>query len=389
MSDVGTEPPSEGDVAGLAPLVRRVIGSRVPDASTVNDLVQETLTRVLVARARLDSSALAPYAIVTARNLVRSLARAEERGRRNAPRLYDPSRPEDPEERAVRSEDRRALADALAQLSPLDQQFLVAHEVEGVETAVLAERTGASTGAVAVRLSRARANLRMEYLLALRRVELPTPRCKPVLLALSTGDRRRQRQLEAGEHLLECRSCAALSEPLSERRRALAGLWPALGLGRLVPWLRRQAAGHPVKTAATAAGAAGAAVVAVAALSGGPSHPPPAPPLIVRANPPVPLSGAGPMAPYAGQTVEARGVRVLSLSGAGFWVGTSGADRVYVELDDRAGTPPGVAVGQRVSFVGRLVANTPEHVDELGVTDAPDRAQLERQGHHLDVAVVR
>ena len=389
MSDLGLEPSSEGDVAGLAPLVRRVVGARVSDASTVNDLVQETLTRVLAASARLDPSALAPYAVVTARNLVRSLARAEERGRRNAPRLLDPSRPEDPEERAVQSEDRRALADALAQLSPLDQQFLVAHEVEGVETAVLAERTGASTGSVAVRLSRARANLRMEYLLALRRVELPTPRCKPVLLALSTGDKRRQRQLEAGEHLLECPSCAALSEPLSARRRVLAGAWPGLGLGRLVSWLRRRAADHPVQTAATAAGAATAAVVAALALSAGPGEPPPPPPLVVQGNPPVAFSGAQPMAPYAGRTVEARGVRVLSAAGQGFWVGTSEADRVFVEVDDGTNAPPRVAVGQRVSFVGRLVANAPEHVDELGLTAPADQAQLERQGHHIDVAGFR
>ncbi len=188
--------------------MRRVVAARISDPSTVNDLVQETLTRVLVAKGHLVRSALAPYAVVTARNLVRSMARTEERGRRHAPRLFDPSQPEDPEERAIQGEDRRALADAMAQLSPLERQFLVAHEVEGVETSTLAERTGASPGSVSVRLSRARANLRMEYLLALRRVDLPTPLCKPVLRALSTGDKRRQRQLDVGEHLLVCPSCA-------------------------------------------------------------------------------------------------------------------------------------------------------------------------------------
>ena len=39
----------------------------------------------------------------------------------------------------------------------------------------------------------------------------------PVLLALSGGDRRRQREVEAGRHLLECDLCARLSRPLMER----------------------------------------------------------------------------------------------------------------------------------------------------------------------------
>jgi serine/threonine-protein kinase RsbT len=40
-----------------------------------------------------------------------------------------------------------------------------------------------------------------------------------VLLALSAGDRRRQRDLDAGGHLLACAWCARLSEPLLDRRR--------------------------------------------------------------------------------------------------------------------------------------------------------------------------
>jgi hypothetical protein len=43
----------------------------------------------------------------------------------------------------------------------------------------------------------------------LRRVELPTARCQPVLLALSAGDRRRQLALDAGGHLMQCPTCNA------------------------------------------------------------------------------------------------------------------------------------------------------------------------------------
>jgi serine/threonine-protein kinase RsbT len=38
-----------------------------------------------------------------------------------------------------------------------------------------------------------------------------------VLLALSGGDRRRQREVEVARHLLECALCSRLSEPLMQR----------------------------------------------------------------------------------------------------------------------------------------------------------------------------
>jgi serine/threonine-protein kinase RsbT len=62
----------------------------------------------------------------------------------------------------------------------------------------------------------------VEFLLALEQSEPPTARCRPVLLALSAGDRRRQRDLDAGQHLLSCDWCARLSEPLLDRRRTAA-----------------------------------------------------------------------------------------------------------------------------------------------------------------------
>jgi serine/threonine-protein kinase RsbT len=72
---------------------------------------------------------------------------------------------------------------------------------------------------VAAQLNRTRARLRVEYLLVSERVEPPTEQCRPVLLALSSGDRRRQRAVGAALHLLECDVCARLSEPLLGRGR--------------------------------------------------------------------------------------------------------------------------------------------------------------------------
>jgi RNA polymerase sigma factor (sigma-70 family) len=222
MSSRAGQPASElwhDDVLELAPLLRRVIAARVRERQVVDDLVQETLTRVMSARRRLEPRTLAPYAVVTARNLVTSLATSEDRGRRHAHRLIDLREPLLPEEETLRREERQAITTALARLPEQDQEALVAHEVEGMDTATMAASRDSTPGAVAAQLSRARAKLRVEYLLELEQAEPPTARCRPVLLALSAGDRRRQRDLDAGGHLLACAWCARLSEPLLDRRR--------------------------------------------------------------------------------------------------------------------------------------------------------------------------
>jgi serine/threonine-protein kinase RsbT len=207
------------DVVELTPLLRRVIAARVREGHVVEDLVQETLTRVMAARQRLEPQTLAPYAVVTARNLTRSLATGEERSKRHAHRLIDLREPVLPEEEALRREESRAISNALGKLPQQDREALVAHEVEGTDTTTMAANRDSTPGAVAAQLSRARARLRVEYLLELEQSEPPTARCRPVLLALSAGDRRRQRDLDAGGHLLACAWCARLSQPLLDRRR--------------------------------------------------------------------------------------------------------------------------------------------------------------------------
>ncbi len=389
MSTLGRPPAGPDGIAELEPLVRRVIRARVSDPPAVEDLTQETLARTLAAQSGLDPTALGPYAVVVARNLVRSQARSEERRQRLSPGLFDPHRPEDPAERAMEAEDRRALAAALDRLSAGDREALFAHHVEGVETTALAEQLGATPKAVGVRLFRARARLRVEYLLALRRVELPTSACKPVLLALSSGDTRRQRALEAGSHLLSCRPCSALSQPLLQRRRPMALLWPALGLERAINWLRRQAREHPAQAVVTGMVALAAVVLIVSSGRDEPARPsPPARPvLFVLRNPPIELSGGTPLAAYAGQEVRAEAAPVESVpTNEGFWVGTSPADRIWVDLDSGQPLSKPVSAGQRVSFAGTLVPNHPELPTQLGLEVPPDRAQLERQGHHISIS---
>jgi anti-sigma regulatory factor (Ser/Thr protein kinase) len=109
---------------------------------------------------------------------------------------------------------------ALARLGDRERATLLAHEVVGQDTRSLAADLGSTAGAVAAQLNRTRARLRVEYLLAADHSEPPTDRCRPVLLALSGGDRRRQREVDAARHLLECGFCAGISEPLMDRNRA-------------------------------------------------------------------------------------------------------------------------------------------------------------------------
>jgi RNA polymerase sigma factor (sigma-70 family) len=397
------------DILALEPLLRRVVAARVSDPETVDDLVQEALTRVIAVRGRLDDEAVAPYAIVTARNLVTSLAREEERARRHRPRLVDPREPERPEDAALRQEEAEAVEAALAGLPDHEREAVVAHEVEGVDTATLAEERRSTPGAVGVQLARTRARLRLDYVLALRRVELPTARCRPVLLALSAGDRRRQLALDAGGHLMQCPTCASLSRPLVERRRSIAVLLPLLALWwlwrRVQAWARRR----PVLASLAAASAVTAAglVLVPPLVEREPAErpapttttrpPPAAAPspggggpgvrLVVPGRSLLPVPGREVLARHAGQRV--RGVNVPArgvYADEGFWVGTGGDDQLWVQLVGQGESPFQVRPGQRADFTGRLVPNPPGFAQQVGMLPGEGAALVERQGHHIEVA---
>ena len=184
--------------AELIPLVRRIVAARVSDQATADDLVQETLARVLAAADRVEPGMLEPYAIVTSRNVVASHWRDRGRQQRNQHRVVDLRPPDAPDEALLAREEQGAVAEALTRLSDRERETLLAHEVSGQDTRSLAEELGSTAGAVAAQLNRTRARLRVEYLLAVERVEPPTERCRPVLLAISSADRRRQREVDAG-----------------------------------------------------------------------------------------------------------------------------------------------------------------------------------------------
>jgi RNA polymerase sigma factor (sigma-70 family) len=216
--DGGASRSHERDVEALLPVVRRVVRARVSDPTTVEDLVQETLLRVVQSAARVAPGMLEAYAVTTARNLVATLRREQDRSRRHQHRVVDLRPPEEPGEELLAREEHAAMSRALARLSERERHALLAHEVAGEGTRSLAQETGSTAGAVAAHLGRSRARLRVEYVLALDGAEPPTDRCRPVLLSLSSGDRRRQREVDAGRHLMTCEVCARLAPALTDRR---------------------------------------------------------------------------------------------------------------------------------------------------------------------------
>ncbi|MGI8698557.1 MAG: RNA polymerase sigma factor [Mycobacteriales bacterium] len=396
---------SDAALVALMEPIRRVAAARGADSHTVDDVVQETLVRLMAQRERLDDEALLPYALVTARNLVATAGREGERRRRHAHRLIDLREPERPEDSALRREEEQAISAALAGLSVEERDVLVRHEVRGEDTATIAASRDGTSGGVAARLARARAKLRVDFLLQLRQVQLPTTRCRPVLLALSAGDQRRQHALGAGRHLLSCKACTELSLPLLERRRGLAAVVPWLslaGLANVARYLLHNRKAQ-VTTAAVAVGTA--AVVGMAAAqptahptsaprTPGPSAPSspgpagvPVQSIAVDGRALLPLPG-GLLTPYVGRTVTATRVAVPSVAAdEGFWVGTSPTNRVWVQLRVRSGgeSRDSAKAGQIVSFQGVVVANPPGFPERLGVTPAEGAAQLERQGAHISV----
>ena len=120
--------------------------------------------RVAAADHRLPADAHRAYAIVIARNLLVAHARHQSVRSRHLHRLLEQPDPGGPEQLVLDNEETNAMAAALERLDADDRELLLRHEAEGIDLATLAEEAHVSTGAIAMRLARARAELRLEFL---------------------------------------------------------------------------------------------------------------------------------------------------------------------------------------------------------------------------------
>jgi len=416
---------AEAELVALREPLRRYVVSRIGDSHRVDDIVQETLTRMIQVVDRLEVRTLTTYAMTVARHQIASTARLDQTERRNLPRLVDLAEPARPDERVSAGESRRALEAALAGLPQDRRSLLVAHDLHGQPLSEVAARAALTPGVLASQLHRSRARLRVDYLLALRRVRLPTSKCRPVLLAISAGDRRQQAALRSGDHLARCTVCDGLAPPLLARDRSLAGLspWFALGAphGALIRWVRS----HPKMTIGSAAAACVASAVLIAMVAGGnaASHRVPvgatpgaagsslatAPatssvsaassaaaatsrPVGSSAVVPGLTSGGKPVQASLAQPgtrtslpVDADRVVVVSVPGdEGFWVGDP-SSRMWVQMTGHGESALQVTTGMLLSFHGLLVPNSAGFVAGLALKQAADRDSLSTAGVHVEV----
>jgi RNA polymerase sigma factor (sigma-70 family) len=388
---------SAEDVVAIEPVIRRVVAARVANPSDIDDLVQDCLERLLGAHGRLAPETVLPYGIVTARNVVTSHMRTAARRATAAPLIADLREPDRPEDEVLAGEAHTAMESALNQLSAEERADILAYyDAVPVTNGEAVE----ASGALRVRMARIRAKLRLEYLLAFRHTELPTEQCRRVLLAVSAGDTRRQRQLQAGQHLLYCPVCAALSEPLSKRSAALTAFTvPAALLARLAAKARAHPAQAGVSAAAGTAAVAAAVIVGSGMLSASPAptkHNLPATPVSTPPSSPYPqptiarlniggqvVTAERQVRTAVGSHADATGVTVQSVvAHNGFWIGTAGL-RVWVQLEGPL-RPLHIVAGDHLRFTGTVAANGSTYPARAGVS-GPDAALLKRQGAHLDV----
>lgn len=99
-------------------------------------------------------------------------------------------------------------------------------------------------------------------------------------------------------------------------------------------------------------------------------------------------SATADLSQYAGQDATSKGVSVQSVpADEGFWVGSSEADRVWVQLTGGAAESGyTVKVGDKVDFEGgKVVPSEAGFASKVGVTAAEGAAQLEAQKRHIEV----
>lgn len=353
----------------------------------VDDVVQEAMTRLLENCGRLERSAWGSYAVVSAGHLLRDRERRGAVQQRHVHRLHTPDLVPSPEEQVLSAEEHAAVRRAMTQLDAEDADLLDAHYGSS-------QRPNRSIApATAARLARVRAKLRVAYVLEHGRVPLPTQRCRPVLEAVSTGDRRRQERIGAGRHLLACPACTSYAPALVERQRALAALhplgWLAIGAGAVWSAVRR----NPGRTAAGTV-VAGAAVVSGVLLLA-PADPDPAPlpapaavstpatsgALTVAGAPVLPRTGPLPVGAAVAEDVPVHEVA----TDEGFWVGTGPGQRVWVELAGPGESPVQVAVGDLVSFTGEAVRTEAGYAERIGLRPDQGSGELTETGVHVAV----
>lgn len=393
---------ADDTLVGLTDVVRRTLLARNADIHLVEDLTQETLVKVAAARPRLSDDTLRAYAIVTARNALNHHYRRQATVKRHAHRVVEFRSLDGPEQVTLEREETDALALALDRLDAHDRELLIAHESDGTPLDELAARHHTTPRAIAMRLARARAVLRVEFVLAFRRVENISTQCRNNLIALSAGDTRRQGELHTAEHLVTCDTCAEMSKPIVQRRRGIAAwllLAPAELARRYLASLRRSHVTQVV-TIATITAAATLTYFAFAndpdstQAATAPVEATSAPAAPAPSAAPAPTTPIDPCQPAVDASVIAAdldncpftltSVTVIDVpADEGFWVTAPDGQPAWVHLVGDNESPQQIAPGQSLTMTGRIRQHTTS-VDHAGAP--PDQQSgLAARTAHLEV----
>ena len=398
-------------LVGVEPVVRDVIKRRVP-SSAVDDLVQATLERLGRHVETLPGDELRAYAITAGKNAAASYHRTNDRHRRLQPAVADLNQPEAPEALVIATEEAATMRRTLASMDEADRELLEAHHVHETSVAVLARRTGRSEMAVRLSLARARAKLRVDYVLAHQQAQPPTSRCRAVLVALSSGDRRAQKRLDVDDHLADCEMCSSLVEPATGKYRPAIALLPALlwwwkcrsravrawiltGLvttavvvGTVTSFALRNPTHEraiPTTTSRTTVATAPSTTAPGAATA----TPTTVPGRIRTPSGPLPSSSAG-LAAAAGENVRADGAPVDGVpADEGFWITADDGGRIWVAILTGLGeSPQQVRSGAAVSFrAGTVVPQDATFAARAGSLTKTDADLLTKQPAHIEVRV--
>jgi RNA polymerase sigma-70 factor (ECF subfamily) len=155
-----------GDMAAFEQLfrrhyaaVQRLLGRMMGDDDLADDLAQETFIALYThpPQVHLDDEAIRAWLYTVALNRGFNALRSQRRGQARLPRLYEPASEPDPEDEAVRSEERARVRTALAALPERQAKLLVLRQ-EGLkygEIASILDLAPGSIGTLLVRAERA------------------------------------------------------------------------------------------------------------------------------------------------------------------------------------------------------------------------------------------
>jgi RNA polymerase sigma-70 factor (ECF subfamily) len=140
----------------VLPFVRRLVRARIGDDPSAEDVVQDVLLRIHVARHTFQAGReLEPWVRTIARNAVIDAVRSQSRQRARSADVEAADLPSDSRARSAEAEPLPpAMERAIEQLPPVQREAVLLLKVEGLSVAEAAQRAKTTPGALKLRAHR-------------------------------------------------------------------------------------------------------------------------------------------------------------------------------------------------------------------------------------------